>query len=529
MRVDRVPPWNGGLPPTVTPTPILNRALLASAPALPENLECGPLEEFPERIIQFGEGNFLRGFTDWMVDVMNSQGLFQGRAVIVQPIQVGIAKVLNDQDGLYTLILRGVQDGEVAEQRRIITAVSRGLNPYDEWAEVVRCACHPGIRFLFSNTTEAGIAYVREGYDGSNCPESFPAKITALLWERYQALGGSKAQGLVFLPCELIDRNGDNLRAIVLKHAEEWKLEDPFVTWIREENYFLNTLVDRIVPGYPAAEAEALKEELGYTDSLLDTGEIFHLWVIEGPDHIAAEIPFHQAGLNVVWTRDMTPYRTRKVRILNGAHTCSVLAAFLTGMDTVLEMMEDEVFAKLLHQAVFDEIMPTFNLDESEKARYAQAVLERFRNPFVRHELLSISLNSVSKWKVRVLPSLLDYQRLRGSLPPALVFSLAALILFYKGVGTSDRELRGTRNGKSYPVRDDLDVLSFFEKRWHAFSKNHDLRALVAVVLANESLWGADLTTVPGLMDAVTANLQAMLVDGVRTACKTVTGEPALP
>lgn len=513
----------------MTQIPTLNRALLVSGPSLPANLSCGPLEEFPERIIQFGEGNFLRGFTDWMVDEMNSQGLFRGRAVIVQPIQVGIATVLNDQDGLYTLILRGVQGGEVVEQRRIVTSVSRGLNPYDEWAEVVRCACNPDIRVLFSNTTEAGIAYVQEGYDGSRCPASFPAKVTALLLERYKALGGAAAPGFVFLPCELIDRNGDNLKAIVLKHAEEWKLGEPFVAWVRGENHFLNTLVDRIVPGYPAAEAEALKEELGYVDSLLDTGEIFHLWVIEGPEHLAKEIPFDKAGLNVVWTRDMTPYRTRKVRILNGAHTCSVLAAFLAGVDTVLDMMEDEVFSKLLHRAVFDEIMPAFSLDEAEKSRYAEAVLERFRNPFVRHELLSISLNSVSKWKVRVLPSLLDYHRLRGSLPSVLVFSLAALILFYKGVGTSDRELRGTRDGKPYPIRDDLDVLSFFEKRWHAFSKNRDLRALVAVVLANDVIWGTDLTILPGLLDSVTAHLQAMLVDGMRAVACAVTDETAIP
>ncbi len=499
-------------------TPTLSRAFLGSGQALPPNLTCGPLDEFPERIIQFGEGNFLRGFVDWMVDAMNGQGLFKGRAVVVQPIKVGIAKVLNDQDGLYTLILRGVSGGEVVEQRRIVTAVSRGLSPYDDWSAVADCARNPDIRVVFSNTTEAGITYIREDYDGAACPASFPAKITALLWERHKALGGDKAPGLVFLPCELIDRNGDRLKDAVLKHADDWKLGESFAGWVADKNHFLNTLVDRIVPGYPAAEAGTLKNELGYADSLMDTGEFFHLWVIEGPRHLAEEIPFHKAGLNVIWTDDMAPYRTRKVRILNGAHTTSVLAAFLAGIDTVLDMMNDEVFSAMLRRAVFEEIMPSFTLEESEKARYAEDVLERFRNPFVRHELLSISLNSVSKWKVRVLPSILDYHRLRGSLPQVLVFSLAALILFYKGVGTSDRELRGSRNDQFYPIRDDMDVLSFFEKRWHAFSKNRDLRALVAVVLANDALWGTDLTVLPGMLDAVAAHLQAMLVDGTRAA-----------
>ena len=507
-------------------TPLLSRSLLGSGPVLAPDLQCGPLEEFPERIIQFGEGNFLRGFVDWMVDVMNEKGLFGGRAVVVQPIQVGIAKALNDQDGLYTLILRGMSGGEVVEQRRVITSVSRGLNPYDDWAQVVACAVDPGIRFLFSNTTEAGITYSREVFDAALCPATFPAKITSLLWHRYKALGGDAAPGLVFLPCELIDRNGDKLREAVMKHADDWQLGEAFTAWAGRSNHFLNTLVDRIVPGYPAEEADRLREELGYADMLMDTGEFFHLWVIEGPKELADEIPFHKAGLNVVWTDDMTPYRTRKVRILNGAHTSSVLAAFLAGTDTVLDMMNDTVFSAMLRRAVFDEIMPTFPLDEEEKRRYAEDVLERFRNPFVRHELLSISLNSVSKWKVRVLPSILDHQRMSGGLPPVLVFSLAALILFYRGVGTSDRELRGTRDRKPYPIRDDLDVLSFFEKRWHAFSKNHDLRALVSIVLANESLWGTDLTLLPGMLDAVAANLQGMLVDGTRATAAALLGIP---
>jgi tagaturonate reductase len=508
--------------------PKLRRELLARNFTPPANLTVGTLKDLPEKVIQFGEGNFLRGFADWMLDAMNAQGRFNGKAVIVQPIKVGIAKVLNDQDGLYTLILRGVQGGKVVEQRRLITSVSRGLSPYEDWAAVVACVRNPQIRGFLSNTTEAGIAFVSETYTPGQTPESFPAKVTALLWERFQALGQAAAPGMVFLPCELIERNGENLKSIVLKHAANWNLGDAFIEWVKKQNYFLNTLVDRIVPGYPGAEVEKLTGELGYSDALLDTGEYFHLWVIEGPQHLSEEFPFHQAGLNVIWTDDMTPYRTRKVRILNGAHTSSVLAAYCAGLNTVLEMMQDEVFGAFVRKAVFEEIVPNIALSEKEKSEYAEAVLERFRNPFIKHELISISLNSVSKWKVRVLPSLLDYRAKFGALPPALVFSLAALIHFYNGVGTSDRMLRGARKGEPYPIRDDLDILSFFEKRWHAFSHNRDLRALVTVVLANDLMWGKDLTVIPGLIDAVTAHLQTILLEGPRKAAAAVVNqEPA--
>ncbi len=504
------------------PLPRLRRELLDRNFGPPTNLAVGTLTDLPERVIQFGEGNFLRGFADWMLDVMNAQGVFNGKAVVVQPIRVGAAQILNEQSGLYTLILRGVQGGRVVEQRRLITSVSRALNPYDDWAAVVACACNPQIRGFVSNTTEAGIAYVGEDYVRGRTPESFPAKVAALLWERFQTLGQAQAPGLVFFPCELIDRNGENLKNIVLQHATDWNLGAAFTDWVTQQNHFLNTLVDRIVPGYPAAEVEQLSRELGYTDALLDTGEFFHLWVIEGPDHLAGEFPFRQAGLNVIWTDDMTPYRTRKVRILNGAHTASVLAAYTSGLNTVLEMMQDEVFGAFVRRAVFEEVVPTIALPEQEKAGYAEAVLERFRNPFIRHELLSISLNSVSKWKVRVLPSLLDYRTRFGALPPALVFSLAALINFYNGADAGDGTLRGARRGEPYPIRDDPDVLRLFEKHWQAFRRSRDVRALVTAVLANDLLWGRDLTVLPGLVDAATAHLQTILTEGPRRAATVV-------
>ncbi|MCX7827034.1 MAG: tagaturonate reductase [Verrucomicrobiae bacterium] len=502
----------------------LSRQLFQQGFILPPNLSCGTLADFPERVVQFGEGNFLRAFADWMLDVLNEKGLFGGKVVVVQPIRRGLAATLNEQDGLYTVLLRGVQNGAVVETRRIVTAISRALNPYDAWEALAQCFRSPALRFVISNTTEAGITFANEAYRRGQCPESFPAKVTALLFERFLAVGGDAARGLIFLPCELIERNGDALRRCALQHAEAWGLGQAFADWVRGANYFVNTLVDRIVPGYPRDEAALLARELGYEDELLDAGEVFHLWVIEGPRRLAEEIPFHRVGLNVVWTDDLTPYRARKVRILNGAHTASVLAAFHGGMNTVREMVEDPVFGAFVRRAIFEEILPTVPLPESEKAAYAEAVLERFRNPFIRHDLLSIALNSVSKWTVRVLPSLLDYFRARGCLPPLLCFSLAALLYFYRGRRTGPDTITGLRDHETYLVHDEPEVLAFFDACWEAPELRRDVRQLVAKVLGNEGMWGADLNRVGDLAGTVIRALEAIQADGMRQAVQKLLG-----
>lgn len=458
-------------------------------------LSTGPVPH-PERIVQFGEGNFLRAFADWMVDILNERGLFGGRVAVVQPLATGQVAALNQQDGLYTVLLRGIENGKTVESRRLVTSVSRGLNPYEQWADTVACFCQPTVRFVISNTTEAGIVHLDEPL--GPCPKSFPAKVTALLHERFR----TGADGLIFLPCELIDRNGDNLRRIVLQHAAAWKLGDDFIAWLRDKNYFCNTLVDRIVPGHPAAEAARLSAELGYDDPLLVAGEHFHLWVIEGPAKLADEIPFHRAGLNVVWTDNLEPYRTRKVRILNGAHTSSVLAAHLAGLKTVGDMMNDPGFSRWIRDLVFDEILPTVPLPAAEKRAYAEAVLERFKNPFIRHELLSIALNSVSKWKTRCLPTLLDYHKNTGTIPEHLAYSLAALIAFY-------------RDGQH--TRDDASVLQFFRDR-------RDSPTLVADTLANTAFWGQDLTKIPGLLAAASVPVLFRLHKRDNVAVVTCTG-----
>jgi len=502
----------------------INRSNLKDINAASPKLACGSAAKHPERIVQFGEGNFLRAFADWMVCELNAKGLFNGSILAVQPIKQGMAAEITAQDGLYTLFMRGVEKGQVMDSRRIITSMSRAISPYEKWAELQASFRTAELRFSISNTTEAGITYVAENYTPDTCPESFPAKVASLLYVRYQAFKGAEDKGMIFLPCELIDKNGDKLRTTVLQHIEAWKLPAEFAAWVRSSNHFCNTLVDRIVPGYPRDEAAKLCTELGYEDKLMVTGEFFHLWVIEGPARFSEEIPFHKVGLNVIWTDDMAPYRTRKVRVLNGAHTASVLAAYMSGVDTVREMVENPVCGPLLRRAIYQEILPQVPLPDAEKKAYADSVVERFCNPFVRHELLSISLNSVSKWKVRVLPSLLDYNRRNGKVPVALSFSLAALIWFYRGERVSANELKGYRNGHPYPIRDDAHVLEFFASEWdkaRAMSPAA-LKALVKATLARTDFWEMDLNELPGMTDAVSSGLHSAAVNGMRFTVENV-------
>lgn len=457
----------------------------------------------PERILQFGEGGFLRAFVDWMIHEMNQKGLFKGQVVVVQPIAEGMAGIINEQNGLFTLLLRGLQDSKPVEETAIISSISRGLNPYTQWDEVLQCAEDPSVEFVVSNTTEAGIAYDSADRPEMTPPGSFPAKLALYLYHRFTHFSGDPARGIVILPCELIDRNGDNLKSIVVRLAQEWGWPSEFTDWIEKHNYFLNTLVDRVVTGYPRDEVVELTARLGYEDKLLNTGELFHLWVIEGPAQLAEKLPFAQAGLNVVWTEDMTPYRTRKVRVLNGAHTATVPAASLYGLETVGEMMNHEVMGAFVRQTISEEIVPSIKLDNAMLTEYADAVVERFCNPFIKHYLVSILLNSSSKFKTRVLPSILEYRQECGRLPERLVFSLAALIAVYQA---------GT-------MKDDEWVLDFFAGVW----ANYDGTAVAAFaaaeeVLSQSRLWGQDLTLIPGLKEMVASQLQIIQQEGMKAA-----------
>lgn len=384
-----------------------------------------------ETIIQFGEGGFLRSFVDMFVHKMNEQGLYDGKVVVVQPIENGLVSVLNEQNGTYHQFLRGIEDGEVVESCTKVESISRGINVYTQYQEFLELAHNPDMRIIISNTTEAGIAFCEDDRLEDKPPKSYPAKLTALLYERFQA----GLPGFLLFPCELIDNNADMLKKYVLEYAKLWDLSEEFILWIEKENHFCNTLVDRICTGYPKDEIEELTQRLGVEDRLINTAEIFHLWVIEG--NYEEEFPLQKAGIHAFWTDDVKPYKKRKVRILNGGHTSMVLGARLYGLSTVKECLDDELVGSFLKKAMFEEIIPTLGNKEEDIA-FGNAVLERFANPFVKHQLLSIALNSVSKFRARVLPTILEYYEQNKKLPTCLTLSLAALICFYRTEESND-------------------------------------------------------------------------------------------
>lgn len=469
---------------------------------------------YPEKILQFGEGNFLRAFVDWMIDKANRDGVYHGSIVLCQPIKEGLGNMINAQNGVYTLAMRGIEDGKPVEKIEQITSVSRCINPYEDYEELMKLARSADLEVVVSNTTEAGISY-REGDKLTDTPPaSFPAKVTAFLYERFKAFGGDREKGLLFLPVELIDNNGGELKRIVLQYAKEWDLGEEFTNWILEANEFTSTLVDRIVTGYPRDQISYFEEKLGYKDNVIVTSEVFHLWVIEGDKKWASKLPVHETDAHVIWTDDVKPYKKRKVRILNGGHTSTVLAAYLAGHNIVLDFMNDEIFKKLLDKVIYEEVIPTLDLPKEELKEFAAAVADRFSNPYIKHKLLDISLNSCSKWNARCLPSLLEYVKETGKLPQALSFSLAAFIRFYQGAMVDGAYIGKRSDGAEYQIKDDAQVLAFFEQAWASM----DAERIAEAVLSNTSFWsGKDLTEVPGLREAVAGYLKSMETKDIRT------------
>ncbi len=488
----------------------LNRKIFDTTDCLDASLVLGTSAPLKEKVLQFGEGNFLRAFVDFLIDELNSKGIFNGGIVVAQPINQGMVHIVNEQEGLYTAIARGLEGGKPVSRKKLVTSVTRGINPYAEFDAYFECIKNPDLRFIVSNTTEAGISY-KEGEKLEDKPQaSFPGKVCALLYERFKAFNGDASKGLIFIPCELIDYNGDTLRKIVLQYAEEWGLEEAFTNWVKESNLFVNTLVDRIVTGYPRDEAEEICNTLGYKDKLLVTSEAFLFWALEAPTEwlpiLKEELPLHKTDYDVVFTEDVTNYKARKVRILNGSHTATVLGAYLAGFNTVGEVMEDKLFNAYLKKALFDEIIPTLTLDYNDLKSFADAVFDRFANPFIKHYLLSISLNSVSKFKARVMPSILEYYRIYNKTPNVLTFSFAALAAFYKGGEIVDGALIGSRNGQEYKICDDIPVLTAFQKLWAENGSNLD--ELSTKLCAREDFWGTDLNKLEGFSQAVAHHLK---------------------
>lgn len=462
--------------------------MMAELPLLDRTLH--PAERLPERILQFGEGNFLRGFADWMVHTMNQKIGYDTGIVLVQPRPGGYAWKFNDQEGLYTLYLTGKDGKKALRTKEIIDSIQRGINPYTDFPKLLEVARSRDLRIVISNTTEAGIYFEEADAFSEECPVSFPGKLARVLYERFGHFNGAKERGLVIMPTELIDNNGDYLKSIVIRYAQHWSLGEDFLQWLDTSCVFCNSLVDRIVPGLTQDKKEQAWSELGYRDVLMTEGEQFHLWAIEASDEVREAFPAPQAGLNVVFTDDLAPYRTRKVRVLNGAHTAMVPIGWFLGRRTVLESVDDPTLGPFLEQMIFEEILPTLAQGDFDEKAYARDILNRFQNPFIHHYLSDIALNTIPKFRARLLPVILYHAKAENPLPQRVVFALWSVVLFY----------RGESGGEPTPVRDQREYAEFIRGQWTARDSGViDSATFVKNILGSKLLWEEDLYEIPGL------------------------------
>lgn len=452
----------------------------------------------PVKILQFGNGNFLRGFTDWMIEKSNQAKVFDGDIHIVQVYSKSRNNPMKDQDCLFHVIEQGLKKGELVQESTLVTCIAGITNIFEEYEEYLKLGENPDLRFVVSNTTEAGIVFDQTDSSLDSISKTFPGKLTALLYHRFKTFNGDTSKGLIFLPCELIEANGEALKECIQKYISFWKLPTAFSEWIDWQNIFCNTLVDRIVPGFPKESIDEIQEKIGYKDDMAVMVEPYHFWAIEGVETVKQEFPIDKAGLNVKFVDNLAPFRTQKVRILNGGHTSMVPYAYLKGLRTVREAVENPEVGAFLKEAIFGEIIPTLNMPQEELERFANDVLERFANPFIVHELKSIALNSISKFKVRVLPSLLAYYELKKEWPEKLILSFAALLVFYKG----------NYNGVKTPVNDNPTLMAEFDSAW-ALGSTHES---VEKLLSERAYWGEDLRGYDGLVEAVSKAVDNLLI-----------------
>ena len=466
-------------------------------------------KRYTEKVIQFGEGNFLRAFIDWIIWKTNQKTDFNASVVVVQPIEKGMVDWLNEQDGLYHLNLQGIDGGKPVDSVDLIDVVSRGLNPYREFDEYLKLAEQPQMRFIISNTTEAGIAFDPACKLSDAPASSYPGKLVQLLYHRYEYFKGDKTKGFIIFPCELIFENGKHLKECIRQYIDLWNLGEGFRDWFETACGVYSTLVDRIVPGYPRDNAAQLCERVGYDDHLLDKAEIFHLWVIEAPAAVAEEFPADKAGLHVLFVPSEAPYHERKVTLLNGPHTVLSPVGYLSGLNTVRECCEDELIGRYVRKVMYDELLPTLNLPEEELLKFAGDVLDRFVNPFVKHFVTSIMLNSFPKFKTRDLPGLKTYLERKGELPKGLVLGLAGITTYYKG---------GKRGEDEIVVNDDEAIKNLLTELW----AGGDIDAVAKGVLGAEFIWGEDLNKIPGLTAMLAADLKLIQASGMRAAVKSI-------
>ncbi len=468
------------------------------------------IKDVPQRkvkILQFGEGNFLRAFVEWIIQDLNDKGAIDANVALVQPMPMGRVKELADQDGLYTLRLEGIDGGKKVKKSQVINVVGDTVNPFTEYEKFLKYGESDDLQVIISNTTEAGIAVDPTDTDFSVCPKSYPGKLLALLKRRYDHYKGDKNKGLAIIPCELIDNNGDELKRCLNELAAINKMDEKFVEWVNTACHFTSTLVDRIVPGYPRNEIEDIQKETGYIDNNVVKGEIFHLWVLKKEPYIQKVFPADSTGLNVIFADDIKPYKQRKVKILNGSHTAMVPVAYLCGIDTVGEAVNDKVIGKYVRDFVFDEVNPTINLPQDQMTAFANSVIERYQNPFIRHELMSIALNSTTKFKTRLLPTLTDYVKIKGTLPQHLLFSFAAIVEFHKG----------KRGNEDIALKDDPAYLAKWKELWANF--DGDYKKLAHEALAWKEAWDMDMNTIhPEITAQVAKYLEAIEKKGMRKA-----------
>lgn len=469
---------------------------------------------YPVRIMQFGGGNFLRAFCDWMFHVLNKTTDFKGSVAVIKPTERGDYHALKAQEGLFHVALDGVRNGQLFSEITLVESVSQVIQPYTEWDKYLQLAEQPELRFIISNTTEAGIVFSEKDKQTDVPPHEFPGKLTLWLYHRFHYFNRSKDKGCVLLPCELIENNGAALKKTIIEYANHWGLEQEFIAWIENYNYFCSTLVDRIVSGFPEDRIEQIETQLGFRDKLLVAGEDYHSWVINAPALVQAELPFAQTTLNVQFVDNLADYREMKVRILNGAHTALVPVGYLAGLRTVKDGMDDDDVRNHILQVLTEEVKPTLiNFNNKEIDTFVNAVINRFKNPTLKHYLIAISLNSTSKFQARLLPAFKDYTSIFGVFPKRIAFSLACMILFYKG----------HFNGENIPVNDDAKVLSFFINEWQKVSEgDQTIEDLVARVLSNVSIVGEDLSAYTGLVYFISNSIKNIENLGVKAYLKTL-------
>lgn len=463
--------------------------------------------QIPERILQFGGGNFLRAFSDWIIDILNKETDFSGSVVIVKPTERGDYQEIDDQGGLFHVVLDGIIDGKQQSIVRLVESVSRTIHPYRDWEGFLESARIETMRFIISNTTEAGIVFSDKDDKNDQPPAEFPGKLTLWLHERFKHFGGAEDKGCLILPCELIEDNGVKLQGTIMEYINYWDLGEDFKSWILDHNYFYDTLVDRIVSGYPEDRAAAIETETGYKDPLMVAGEYYHSWIMAGDDIVKVELPFESTSLNVRLVDRLNDYRELKVRVLNGAHTSLVPVGYLAGKRTVDEAMSDVSIRQFVEEFLMEEVKPTLDfIPESEVDEFISDVVDRFLNPVLAHQLLDISLNSFAKFGTRLLPTLRDYVEKKKSLPDRLLYSLACLILFYEG----------DWNGKKIPLRDDAENLEFAAKMWQAYDAGDiTTEELVVQWLDRLGVTGFDPTIAQEIVEKVNSNIMKISKEGV--------------